>query len=42
MTNGKTIRERIAVLETKLDTQVLWLKGIVMAILASTGINLAI
>ncbi len=42
MTDNKTMRERLAILETKMETQIVWMKGIVIAILASAGINLAV
>ena len=42
MTNNKTIKERLAVIETKLTYINTWVKGIVVAVLASMGINLAV
>ena len=42
MTNNKTIKERLAVIETKLTYLNTWVKGIVVAVLASMGINLAV
>ena len=41
MTNNKTTKERLAILETKMETQIVWLKGVVIAVLASAGINRA-
>ena len=42
MANNKTIGERLAVIETKLNYQMQWMKAIILAVLASTGINIAI
>ena len=41
MTNEKTIRERLAIIETKLGAQMNWMKAVIIAVLASVGINLA-
>jgi len=42
MTNGNTIRERLVSIETQLKYLNTWVKGIVVAVLASLGINIAI
>ena len=42
MANNKTIRERLAVLETKMETQITWMKGLLVALIANIGINFAI
>ncbi len=42
MTNGNTIKERLAIIETKVTNLNLWLKGILLAVLASLGINVTV
>lgn len=42
MSNGDTIRERLVRIETQLKYLNTWNKGIVLAVLASLGINIAI
>ncbi len=42
MTNGKTIKERLVAIETQLKYLNGWNKGIILAVLASLGINIAI
>ena len=42
MTNGKTIKERLAIIETKLSSQTQWMRAIIIAVLGSAGINLAV
>ena len=42
MTNGNTIRERLVSIETQLKYLNIWMKGVVVAVLASLGINLTI
>ncbi len=39
---GKTTIERLAILETQMTQQIMWMKGIVVALLANIGINFAI
>ncbi len=42
MTNGNTIRERLTAIEVQMKYLNTWVKGIVVAVLASLGINLTI
>ena len=42
MSNEKTIKERLAIIETKLIYQTQWLRAIIFVVIGSTGINLAI
>ena len=42
MTNGNTIKERLVAIETQLKYMNKWMYGIVVAVLASLGINIAI
>ena len=42
MTNGNTIRERLIAIETQMVYLNHWLKGIVVIVLASLGINIVI
>lgn len=42
MTNRKTIKERLAVIETKINYLNQWLKGVVVVVLASMGVNIAV
>ncbi len=39
---NKTIKERLAIIETKLTYLNHWLKAVVIVVLASMGINIAI
>ncbi len=39
---GKTQIDRLAFLETQMTQQIMWMKGIVVALLANIGINFAI
>ena len=41
MTETKTIRERLAIIETKLTYLNQWLKGVIIAVVASMGITIA-
>ena len=42
MANNKTIKERLAIIETKLTYLNQWLKVVIVAVLASMGIDLAV
>ena len=42
MTNDKTIRERLAIIETKLNYQMNMMKAVIVAVLASIGIDVVV
>ena len=42
MVNGLTIRERLVIIETKLNYNTQWMRAIIIVVAASTGINIAI